>query len=62
MADIKTKRSRLDTLSLHCPDCGAPTRLLAMIPSVKFPHADQITYRCEVCSKEMSYPTLETAA
>jgi hypothetical protein len=33
-----------------------------MIPSVKFPHADQITYRCEVCCEEMSYSTLETAA
>jgi hypothetical protein len=42
------------TPSLHCPDCGAPMRLLAMLPARSAQGSDtggeEITYRCEVCS------------
>jgi hypothetical protein len=45
------------TPSLHCPDCGAPMRLLAMLPA-RSAHGsdtggDEITYRCEVCSTDL---------
>jgi hypothetical protein len=38
--------------SLHCPDCGAPMRLLNILPSASPQAGDKITYRCEVCRTE----------
>jgi hypothetical protein len=54
-------RQPVATPSLHCPDCGAPTRLVAMIaaPPRNF---DQITSRCEVCSIDMNHWTPELMA
>ena len=58
--NIDTRQS-VATPSLHCPDCGAPTRLVAMIaaPPRSF---DQITSRCEVCSIDMNHWTPELMA
>jgi hypothetical protein len=54
------------TPSLHCPDCGAPMRLLAMRPA-RSAHGsdagrDEITYRCEVCSTNLQDCALAPAA
>jgi predicted RNA-binding Zn-ribbon protein involved in translation (DUF1610 family) len=38
--------------SLHCPDCGAPMRLLNILPSASPQAGGKITYRCEVCRTE----------
>jgi hypothetical protein len=48
--------------SLHCPDCGAPMRLLAMMPTASTRDVDATTYRCEVCNVETDYRTLRLAA
>jgi hypothetical protein len=50
------------TPSLHCPDCGAPMRLLAIAPSLVASDGNQITYRCEVCSVELTCEALQPAA
>jgi transcription elongation factor Elf1 len=55
-------RALLATPSLHCPDCGAPMRLLAMVPSLVSCEEDQITYRCEVCGIELTCEALQPAA
>jgi DNA-directed RNA polymerase subunit RPC12/RpoP len=37
--------------TVHCPDCGSPTRLVSVVPSA-VSDKDELTYRCEVCQKE----------
>jgi hypothetical protein len=61
MAYINTAQSDVTIPSLHCLDCGAPTRLLAMIHSARSRKLDQITYRCEVCNIKVDYRTLNPA-
>jgi DNA-directed RNA polymerase subunit M/transcription elongation factor TFIIS len=53
---------RAATPSLHCPDCGAPMRLLAMLPARSAHGGDEITYRCEVCSTNLQDCALAPAA
>jgi len=48
--------------SLHCPDCGAPMRLLAMMPTASASDVDATTHRCEVCDFETDYRALQRAA
>jgi DNA-directed RNA polymerase subunit M/transcription elongation factor TFIIS len=48
--------------SLHCPDCGAPMRLLAMMSTASARDVDATTYRCEVCNVEMNYRAVRLAA
>jgi hypothetical protein len=62
MAIKRNMRAFVATPSLHCPDCGAPMRLLAITPSLSAPTADEIVYRCEVCSIDMKHVTLQPAA
>jgi hypothetical protein len=62
MATLRSTRAFFATPSLHCPDCGAPMRLLAIAPSGSAPGADEISYRCEVCSIEMKHVALQPAA
>ena len=62
MATKGNSRAFFATPSLHCPDCGAPLRLLTITPSASAPATDEIVYRCEVCSVEMKYDTLQQAA
>jgi len=62
MAAERNTRAYFATPSLHCPDCGAPLRLLTITPSASAPATDEIVYRCEVCSVEMKYDTLQQAA
>jgi DNA-directed RNA polymerase subunit M/transcription elongation factor TFIIS len=50
------------TPSLHCPDCGAPMRLLAMLPARSAQGGEEITYRCEVCSTNLQDCALAPAA
>jgi DNA-directed RNA polymerase subunit RPC12/RpoP len=62
MAAKRNTHAFFATPSLHCPDCGAPMRLLTITPSTSTPATDEIVYRCEVCSVEMKDDTLQPAA
>jgi DNA-directed RNA polymerase subunit RPC12/RpoP len=39
----------------RCPDCGAPMRLVSLMPmpKPKVQGADEIVYRCERCKVEL---------
>jgi hypothetical protein len=48
--------------SLCCPDCGAPMRLIAVLPAPTERRADEVHYRCELCKVDLKRITkrLET--
>jgi len=62
MANHQTAPALIAIPSLHCPDCGAPMRLLAMMPTATARDVHATTYRCEVCNIEIDNRTRKLAA
>jgi len=47
-----------------CPDCGAPMRLISLMPMPlpRVQGADEIAYRCECCKVELKRVTKRQTA
>ena len=53
----QTHAANIGPPPMHCPDCGAPMRLLSLTPTSKGKIADELAYRCEACKIELKRMT-----